>query len=203
MSLRNAFVLLTSLLLASCAAVQPPAPEPLRQARFESRETQLRALQSWRLYARAAINTPRDSGTVSMFWRQSGKEYTLTLRAALGVGTIKLHGADGMVRLRTSDGRRDSARDAAALVERHTGYRLPVPHLRHWVLGMPAPDGAPEMELNEQGELIRLAQAGWVIRYDDYREIGGVSMPGTIRAEGQGIELKLAVQQWDIGHREG
>lgn len=203
--MRLSAVLLSGLVLlaAGCASVQPTTSQSVREARFESREAELQALAGWHLYARAAINTPRQSGTVSLFWRQSPVQYTLTLRAALGAGTVQLRGDGQRVRLRTSDGRRDSASDAAVLIERHTGYVLPVEKLRYWVLGLPSPEGGRELELNGQGEVTQLHQAGWTLHYEDYRDVDGLRLPGTIRARGQGVELKLAVQQWDIRREAG
>jgi outer membrane lipoprotein LolB len=191
--------------IGGCATAPPEqASEARREAAFAAHQAQVRGLSQWTLYARAAINMPRDSGTVSLFWRQQDVAFTMTLRAPMGSGTVRIRGDSDGVELRTSDGRQDSHADARVLIERHTGYALPVGHLRYWVLGVPSPDERAITELDARGHLERLRQAGWTLTFDDYREISGTSLPGTIRARGQGVELKLAVQQWSVdGQSDG
>lgn len=189
--------------LAGCA-VTPPADDTdlSREAAFAAHESQLRSLERWSLYARAAINTPEQSGTVSLFWRQRRSSYTLTLRAPFGAGTVRISGDGDTVTLQSSDGRRDRAATAAELVRRHTGYALPVAQLRFWVLGIAAPEAPRRLALTETGYIDTLEQSGWTLHFANYRWVDDVALPGTIRAQGQDIELKLAVQQWSVGSGE-
>lgn len=198
MSWRVCMALLAAVVLGGCASLQRPPVEPDPAERYAARQARLQSLAGWRLYARAAIQTPSESGTVSLFWRQGRERYTLTLRAALGAGTVELRGGPDGVTLRSSGGHRDSAASAAVLVRRHTGYTLPVERLRYWVLGLPAPGARRSLSLNRNGEVEAFRQAGWTLHYDHYRSAGELRMPGTIRASGQGVELKLAVQQWEL-----
>lgn len=194
-------ILLAALLaavLAGCATAPPQVSQAERNRAFDSHAQRVGGLEHWNLYARAAINTPDDSASVSLFWNQQASAYKITLRAPLGTGTVRITGDGRRVTLRTSDGREMTSTDAERLLRRETGYVLPVTELRYWLRGIPAPNAEREMQLSARGYVESLRQSGWHMRYSDYRRIDGVALPGTIRAEGQGIELKLAVQQWGV-----
>jgi len=195
---RTLLVALLAGVLAGCATAPPQVSQAERDRAFSAHAERVGGLTRWNLYARAAINTPRDSASVSLFWNQRGAAYKVTLRAPLGAGTVRIAGDGERVTLRTSDGREVTSSDAMRLLRRETGYVLPVTELRYWLRGIPAPGADRRMELSARGYVEALRQSGWRMHYGDYRQIDGVALPGTIRAQGQGIELKLAVQQWGV-----
>ena len=193
------WLLVLSLLLSGCAAVPVEAPEPERVSDFDRHLAALDRLEDWSLRGRAAIRTLSDAGTVSLDWRQQGERYTVELRAPLGAGGVRLEGGEYGVLLRTADGEQVLARDAAELLEQHTGYRLPVEALRYWLLGRPVPDAPARSEFNPQGLLGTLEQLGFSIEYRRYGEFAGLALPTLVFMRGEDVELRVVVQGWELG----
>ncbi|HLA74858.1 MAG TPA: lipoprotein insertase outer membrane protein LolB, partial [Gammaproteobacteria bacterium] len=84
--------------------------------------------------------------------------------------------------------------------------RLPVSGLRYWVLGLPdpaAPPAAQDRELDGLGHLTRLRQSGWDIEFRRYSPVTTVDLPNKIfltnQAAGVRLEVRLAVEQWELG----
>jgi outer membrane lipoprotein LolB len=186
------------LIVSGCTVtptVRPPVPTD-----YQEHATVLSTLDEWALKGRAAITTASDSGTVALDWRQSGERYALELRAPWGAGTVQLNGGRLGVLLRSSKGQEEFAGDPGELLYRYTGYRLPLQALRYWLLGMPAPDTPADHQVDERGLVTQLLQHGWRVRYLAYGDYQGVALPTKMFLEGDDIEVRVAVQEWDI-HR--
>ncbi len=184
--------------LAGCAAVPEPDTDR-REAAFEERRAALETMTNWRASGRAGITTPDESVALSMEWSQVDDAYRLDMRGPMGAGSFRLQGDDQGVILRTSDGGTETAADAAELLRRYTGLDLPVEVLPWWLRGLPAP--GPEvvaMELDEQGRVQRLEQAGWEVTYDGYDARGGaVDLPVRLDLQGPGISLRAHIRSWE------
>jgi len=190
------FALALSLFIAGCSVAPVKAPEPEGLGTLEQHAAAIGQLERWGLAGRAAVNTPTDSGTVSVDWDQRGENYDLQLRAPWGAGTVRLQGGPEQVRLRTSNGVEDSAAEPGELLRRHTGLDLPVQALRYWLLGLPEPGVPAEPRVDARGLLSELRQNGWHIQYRRYADIAGLALPTTVFMRGDGLELRVVVQRW-------
>ena len=191
-------VLVLLLLVAGCAVRPVRAPEPVGAGTLAQHVAAVERLRDWALAGRAAINTASDSGTVSVDWRQRGEQYELQLRAPWGAGTVELAGDAERVRLRTSEGIEDSASQPRELLRRHTGLDLPVQALRYWLRGVPEPGSPAQSQVDERGLLSELRQNGWHIQYRRYADIEGLALPTTVFMRGDGLELRVVVQRWEL-----
>lgn len=129
------------------------------------------------------------SGGVSWRHRADGDEVLLT--SPLGQGVARIVRADSLVTLTTADAKEHIAADAETLTESVLGFRLPLAGLADWVRGRAAA-GPSQSQLDAQGRLERLEQAGWVI---DYLEYAG-PMPSRLKLSYPGLEIRLAIGQW-------
>ena len=117
--------------------------------------------------------------------------------APLGKGTAELSAHDGRVTLRTHDNRLLHGDNAAELLRRHFGWRLPVAALPYWIRGLPQPEArVDEMVFDERRRLRRLRQSGWEIRYSGYRRVDEYVLPTGLRLESHALRVKLAVTAW-------
>ena len=191
-------LLLLLLALAGCATVPVQAPEPGKVGTLEQHAQALTALESWSMSGRAAVSTPNEAGTVSMQWRQRGEEYAVELRAPWGAGTVRVDGSPDGVLLRTSAGVQEYASAPRELLYRHSGLDLPLEALRYWLLGLPVPNAAATPTVDERGLLSELRQYGWRIRYLNYGEFESLALPTRLYLSGEGIEVRIAVQEWTL-----
>lgn len=183
------------LLLAGCAAtpVMPPAADP--QQVWREHQQQLAAVVAWALVGRIAIRTEDEGWQASIDWQQRSQDYAIHLTGPLGQGSLRLQGDGRIVSL--SDGEAILMdEDAEALLYREMGWRVPVSALRYWALGLPAP-GAAEQELNPQGLLGRLRQAGWSIEFRDYIRRGELLLPGRLFISNHQAQIRLVVDRWE------
>lgn len=197
--MRRLAVPLMTVLIAGCAAV-PERDDAAREALFEERVERLEAVSVWQATGRAGITTPDDRASLSMEWRQAGETYRLDLRAPMGAGSFRLQGDDQGVVLQTSDGVTDSAADPAELLFRYTGFDLPVTVLQWWLRGIPAPAmDVTSMDLDRQGRVERMEQAGWSIEYTAYDASGSLDFPVRLFLEGDGVSLRAHIRDWETG----
>lgn len=196
--MKGRLILLLLLALTGCATVPVQAPEPGKVGTLEQHAEALAALKSWRMGGRAAVNMPNEAGTVSMLWRQRGEEYSVELRAPWGAGTVRIDGSPDGVLLRTSAGVQEYASAPRELLRRHSGLDLPLEALRYWLLGLPVPGVAAEPAVDARGLLRELRQHGWRIRYLNYGEFESLALPTRLYLSGEGIEVRIAVQEWTL-----
>jgi len=68
--------------------------------------------------------------------------------------------------------------------------------MHYWVRGLAAPDGAAQVQRDAAGLMTRLEQSGWVINYDRYQSVAGLSLPGKLRLERDDIAVRLVIDEW-------
>lgn len=90
------------------------------------------------------------------------------------------------------------AQDAEELTQQMLGWRLPLTGLRYWVLALPAPESAVDMEHDANGQVAVLSQDGWVIRYTRYAAQATDSLPLHLALQREGLEIKLLIDEWKI-----
>ena len=142
----------------------------------------------------------RSAGEVSrvgMRWRQTRDAYLVRFTGPLGVGLFEVEGSEAGVEARFADGRRARAESPEALLDREVGWSVPLAGLRYWIVGAPALDGAVStMELDGQGRLARLEQAGWTVVYERYGALDDLALPERIRFSSEAVEATVVVRRW-------
>ena len=190
-------VLLVSLVLLGCASVDRP---PVRQdvgALFE-------------LDGRMAIRYQEKGYTVSINWRHADVSDDVVLTGPLGQTVAVLSAVPGKVQLNVPE-QKFEAPAPESLTERVLGWRLPLAGLVYWVQAKAAPLQPATETRNAQGRLLRLAQAGWDIRYLDYDSDAASALPrritltqdaetaleaGVTPVSARNLEIKLIIDQW-------
>lgn len=191
-------VLCASLLIAGCSVAPVKAPVPAGPGTLDAHAERVKQLSGWTLAGRAGVTTPAQAGTVAVDWRQAQERYVIELRAPWGAGTVKLYGGPHRVLLRTSDGQQRMARHPRELLNETTGLDLPIEALRYWLLGLPAPDAPARTQVDERGLLSELEQNDWQVRYLRYGEFDGVALPTKLFMRGDGVDVRVVVQRWEV-----
>lgn len=90
------------------------------------------------------------------------------------------------------------AKDPDELTQQVLGWRLPLAGLRYWVLALPAPKSAFDIEHDANGQVMLLSQDGWVIRYTRYATQTQDSLPLRLALQRDGLEIQLLIDEWEI-----
>ncbi|HZR38249.1 MAG TPA: lipoprotein insertase outer membrane protein LolB [Nevskia sp.] len=187
-----------ALLLAGCFNnVQPESAGNSEQAErsWAARRAALQHLHSFTLQGRLA-----ESGLVSfggaLSWMQDGEEFQARFYGPLGVGAVAISGTPEDMEVRSKDGIART-RDPEAFMQQQFGWSLPLRRLRHWVLGLPAPDGRVEaLKLDESGRILSLRQDGWELAYTEYQTVAGLELPKKFTISDSERGFKVFVDQW-------
>ena len=198
-----AWLTAATVLLAGCGMLpERISPEPAWSAddtAWQAHALALSRLRSWTMQGALIVRSSGDTSRVTMQWRQTGDSYRVRFNgpAPFGVGLFEVEGSEAGVKARFADGRRVRAESPEALLEREVGWSVPLAGLRYWLVGAPAPDGAPsETELDGRGRLARLEQAGWTLIYERYGNLGDLALPERIRFSGESVEATVVVRRW-------
>jgi outer membrane lipoprotein LolB len=177
-----------------------PGVDP--RAEWQAHLNWLESLNVWRTSGRVAVQVPDDGWSASLRWRQSDDDYRIHLSGPFGQGAVRIEGSASAVVLRTADGRERRAATPEKLIAAELNAEVPVSLLRFWILGRPAPAPAPEVEelqLDEAGRLLRLAQAGWLITYQEYEAHDAGDLPKRLRIEHGQTAARFVLSSWRIG----
>ncbi len=174
--------LLALVLLTGCASL-PDSPAPADPAAVNAawltRQQQLHAVQGFQLNGRVAVKGGGLSGALR--WQQQGEHFNLRIAGPFGAGALSMEGTPQRVAIKGKDIDLVTDEPQQVLAQR-TGWRLPLDSLRWWVLGLPDPQSLADVTLDAEGRALQLQQAGWTLRYDNYRHDTSPTLPGRIEA---------------------
>lgn len=182
---------------ASTEQTGAPTSQPIKES-FADRQKHLAALQTWQIAGKVAVHTTQDSGSASVTWQQSGQQYQVSLMGPFGAGSMKLTGGPAHVRLTTADGKQYNSNSAEQLLAKQWGYHLPVNNLNYWIRGIPVKGVPYQARFDKANRLIALQQAGWQVQFMDYRRHGAVDLPTKVFANGNMLNAKFVIYNWQI-----
>ena len=128
---------------------------------------------------RIAARYGAESFTGNIAWRHAREGDELLISTPTGQGIAQIVRQGDAVLLKTAEPREYRDNDPEALTKRVLGFPVPIDGLADWVQGKPSP---------------QLESRGWKVEYQDKDAQG---RPTRMRLTYQGIELRLAVSQWN------
>jgi outer membrane lipoprotein LolB len=131
------------------------------------------------LAARIAARYGSESFTGSIAWRHAKEGDELLISTPTGQGVAQIVRQGEAVLLKTAEPREYRASDSESLTERVLGFPVPIEGLADWVQGKPSP---------------QLEARGWKVEVQEYDE---QRRPRRLRLTYEGIELRLAISQWN------
>jgi outer membrane lipoprotein LolB len=195
--------------LAACTTLpdRPPVENP--ELVWRQRQAAGQALVNWDLRGRLSVRTNNEGAQASLRWQREGVRHQLDFLGPFGRGALRLTQTGTGAELRDGDNRVQRARDAESLLQRATGWRLPLHGMAFWVRGLPDPCVPYEKELDEWGRLKKLNQSGWRIEVLDYRSGALGELPvklflkttATVDNSPHGdttLEVRVAVESWGL-----
>jgi outer membrane lipoprotein LolB len=131
------------------------------------------------LLARIAARYGNESFSGNVAWRHAADGDEMLISTPFGQGVARIVRQGEAVLLTTAEPREYRSNDAEELTQRVLGFRVPLVGLADWIRGRPSPD---------------LESRGWKI---EIQEVDQNRRPMRMRLTYQGIELRLAVMQWN------
>jgi outer membrane lipoprotein LolB len=131
------------------------------------------------LAGRIAARYGSESFTGNIAWRHAREGDELLISTPTGQGVAQIVRQGDAVLLKTAEPREYRDNDPEALTTRVLGFPVPIDGLADLVQGKPSP---------------KLEGRGWKVEYQDRDPQG---RPTRMRLTYQGIELRLAVSQWN------
>ncbi len=186
-------IVLLSVLLGACAT---PTLTPQASAAWQRQQQSIAQLESWLLVARVVISSDDDAWNGKLWWQQGPDSYRIRFSAPFGHGNAELEGDAQGVTLRMVDGRTFHAADAETLMSQQLGWYLPLSGLRYWVTGVPEPLSRFDHYLDSSGQLTRLDQLQWEIRYPAYLRVDDLQLPRKVFMESDELSLRLVIDRW-------
>lgn len=187
------------LLLAACAQqrVKPIAANTALLAHQATREHALALHAGWTLRGRIGVSDGRDGGSGSLEWTQDGDSFRFTVHAPVTGKTWTLSGDADHAVLRGLREEAVEGADAATLLERELGWRVPVAELVDWVRGMRAPGNA-DIQFRANGLPAAIEQAGWKVEFPEYDESREPPLPRKVFASRGNYKVRLAIREWTL-----
>lgn len=188
------------LLLGACTGLrEKPVNTEFAERNWLIRQSTLTAVQTFQLQGRLA-ESGLSATRGDLDWTQSGDRFDVRVSGPLGVGALAISGDPRSVEIRSKDGVFVTSTPESYMQER-LGWSLPLPQLRYWILGLPAPMRAPEHDpksliLDDAGRAQTIRQAGWEIAYDEYQTVGSLSLPRKLALQNGARSFRIVIDRW-------
>ncbi|SHH36298.1 lipoprotein insertase outer membrane protein LolB [Ferrimonas marina] len=182
--------LLLLTLLAGCASYQAAdADDPLAQT------------PNWHLRGKLGIITPEERVSASLHWRHLGRtgQDDLRLTGPFGQTLLALNARPGFAEVEL-DGRRHQGDSPEQLIQRLTGWQLPLSQLSRYLLGDTASN--PTTSYDEQGHPVRLdlvhpgTGEQWQLTYNGWQQLSQHRLPRELELRQGPQRIKLAISHW-------
>lgn len=186
-----------SLLLTACAPLWQPKTTESPEQRWQQQQQEIAALKDWRFRGRTAITQGHEGWNAGITWQQQGEGFDIKLSGPFSQGGAELIGDAEQVTLTLDNGDQYSAQTPEQLLAKTLGWFLPVSALRDWVRGVPYKDAAVDKyQLDENGRLKTLQQAGWQVEYLRYVPFKGLVVPSKIFIKHPDLNIRLIISDW-------
>ena len=189
----TSIVLVLAGMLSACSSLPPPAESTWQQHR-----ARLAALEHWQFSGKMAIKTATSAESVRISWHQGGQQSHLVLSGPVGWGRATITTDGKTLQLQRNGEQKTLALDDHGALERELGWALPAAQLPYWVKGLPAPGEPIDRQTLKQGRLLELHQAGWVLYYEQYQQVGQLTLPSKIVFEGKSSNGKILLKHWTL-----
>jgi len=190
---------LTSLLLASCAAIQEQVKtEPAGWAAEQQKRQQIK---NWEIRGRLGVQTEKTGGSMDLIWKQVAQDYSIHLIAPLGAGNYHIQGNDTFAEIRFPDGQKEIVYDIEDIFSTALEIDLPVKAVKDWIRGLPARSiPVDDIRWNNQGLLHTIKQNGWNVELKKYTG-SSLLLPHVIylsRDDNVDLDIRLVLRQWMV-----
>jgi outer membrane lipoprotein LolB len=163
--------------LAGCASAPPP-----KNIDTNTQQILLSDFESWQLSGRLAFKSPEEKFSANLNWQQQQQAYNLKLTNFLGISLMTMQGFDGYAEIE-SDDQLYTGHDPERLIQKITGWNIPVGRLGTWIKGQA--EKQDYAVFDENGLLQELVPKcdkcdQWTITFAQYEQVDALWLPHKI-----------------------
>jgi outer membrane lipoprotein LolB len=187
--------------LAACTSLEPTMP--VGNTDFQANQKTLLAHQAWSLKGRLSVKQGKQPDTVSINWQQQARDFDITLRGTLGIGSTRVYGSDHGLTVAKSGEQPVQLANLEMLSRNYLSFEFPADNLLYWVRGLPVPGIAATTEFDANSRLSSLSQRDskgrvWLLTFDRYAQVQDAVLPGRIKLATDDVQLTFLVDQWQL-----
>ncbi|MCC5795702.1 MAG: outer membrane lipoprotein LolB [Methylophaga sp.] len=199
--MRKIWLIIMLSMTTACAQLQVwtgQTPKTAPELQWEVRHQELQQLNNWSFRGRTIITQGREGWNAGVYWREQTPAFSIRLSGPFAQGGMLLEGQEERVTMTLNSGEQFSAETPEALLAEALGWLLPVSALRDWVRGMPyAAMNVDDMQLDNQGRITLLYQAGWEVSFEEYMPFSGHQVPAKVFIKHPDLSVRLLMNRWD------
>lgn len=185
-------------IVVGCTTIQKPSETPINSQQHQQSLTQL---THWKIQGKIAIKTPDDKFSANLHWSQEQDLYHIRLTSLIGSTLLEMQGNNKFSKL-TFDGKAFVDTDPERLLERITGWQLPVKEFPLLIKGL-VPKGDFQSQLTRNGLPEQITQAdisggGWKIQYSSYQQVAQFWLPENVQLDKQPNNIKIRISKWTL-----
>ncbi len=154
--------------------------------------------KAWELQGKLAIKTAEDKLSANLYWRHSEERDELTLTTMLGTTVLTLNATPTSAHL-VLDGKEFHDSNAQVLLERVSGWSIPIAALPLWITGqVGAHDSIIAVDNHGQPKQLQNRQTPppWQVSFLSWQSQSGANVPYQLKLERGDLQLKLQLNQW-------
>ncbi|WP_416305007.1 lipoprotein insertase outer membrane protein LolB [Neptunicella sp. SCSIO 80796] len=180
------------LLLGACSS-RPNLPAESVESQLH--QQQLSQLTHWQIDGRMAYIDGKEKHSANFSWQQQPGTFNLDLRTFIGTSILHLQQQKQNATLEM-DNEYYTAPNATELLDKLTGWHIPVKQLSTWIKGQST--GKEQVTLATAGWVEQLIYQGWRVDYSHYQAVSHLALPHEVRLQKQQRKIILRINQWQL-----
>ncbi|MCF1428478.1 MAG: lipoprotein insertase outer membrane protein LolB [Shewanella sp.] len=150
---------------------------------------------AWEITGKILVKTADDKVSASLYWLHAPMRDDMRLTSMLGTSLLSMTVTPVQTSL-TADGKTYRDDDPEPLLQRLSGWRVPVTQLPNWLTGQFGDANILKRDANGRPcELLSKGPAPWHIRVQS-RQANNLNIPRLMLVSRPGIELKIQINRW-------
>ena len=185
--------------LTGCVSLSIPQGETTFTSQsITTRQAQLAQLRQWHMQGAFSVQQQQQAQLANFSWQQNNlNEFTIRVSSSLNVYNLLLTGKHGTFTFNDHQHQNVTARSPEQLMQKITGFSLPIKNLIYWARGLSAP-GPNTSKVDQYGHITTLMQQGWRIDYRRYTQANHLDLPQLIDLSRPGLRIRIVIKQWRI-----
>lgn len=179
------------LLLSGCSTPPPIAYIPIHIE-------QVSQAQAWEVRGKIAVRTPEERFSANLYWFHTQEREELRLTTPIGTTVLQLTSTPELTQL-VIDGQRYQHHDPQLLLQRATGWSIPIDSLPLWLTGqITAQDRVLQKDSNNRpiSLLSSDKESHWQVSFLSWQQQSGAQIPKKMLLTHEQVEIKLQLNRW-------